>query len=168
MLRSPLGRCLGIGALLVGFVGLCALGGAGWSLDAALVGESNTIDEIGAFQAVTLDPGAEYRDGGTVAVGSSPGTDAAETASIVGESIPANALFAPEDRSESIHVGGLRFIYLVSLLGALLVAGRALVDWRFDPAAVALEPRETVPFGAGSESDGRAAPVRERRSRSRE
>ncbi|WP_148225323.1 hypothetical protein [Haloterrigena turkmenica] len=168
MLASLLGRCFGIGVLLVGLFGLFVLGGTGWTLDAAVAGDSVTIDEIGMFQDVNLDPGSEYRSGGPASVGGSSTAESTMTAAVVGDSIPANALFAPDDRSEAIHIGGLRFLYVISLVGAVLVAARALVGWRIEASVLALEPRQTVPVSSGEKMVPQPTRFRERRSRSRE
>lgn len=168
MLDSPLSRCFGIGVLLVGLFGLFILGGTGWSLDAAVAGDSGTIDEIGLFQNVNLDPGSEYRGVDSASIGRPVSEDSTVTASVVGDSVPANVLFAPDDRSEAIHIGGLRFLYVISLIGAVLVAARALVGWRIEASALALEPRETAPFSSGEKMVPQPTWFQEQRSRSRE
>lgn len=168
MLDSPLSRCVGIGVLLVGLFGLFVLGGAGWSLDTAVVGDSNGIDEIGLFQDVNLDPGSEYRSGSPASIDGPSTAESTVTAAVVGDSVPANVLFAPDDRSEAIHLGGLRFLYVISLVGAALVSIRALVGWRIEGKTLALEPRETAPFSSERKMDSQPARFREQQSQSRE
>ncbi|QSW98214.1 hypothetical protein [Haloterrigena alkaliphila] len=163
MRTGPLYRSLGIAALTAGLLGLLALGGAGWSLEAGLTDGSSDTDEIAVFEGVDLDLGADYRDVGSAAADTGA-TDRSVTAGVASVSTAiASDLVAPADRSEQSRIGGLLYVHIVSLLGAALVAVRALVGWRVDVRRLSLEPTGRLSFGGSSGSE----PTRRQRSRTR-
>ena len=145
---GPLSRSLGIAVLTVGLLGSLVAGGAGWSLEAVPTDDASGPDEIVVFGGASYDLGAEYRDVEASAAQASGGTDRAATADL--SALPselATALIAPADRNAEPRIGGLLYAHAVSLVGAALVAGRALVGWRVDGRRLTLEPTGRLPFG---------------------
>ncbi|WP_312907637.1 hypothetical protein [Natronosalvus caseinilyticus] len=145
MLETPLHRCLGIMVLTVGLVGLFVLGGAGWSVDAAVASDSSGADEVVLFADVNFDFGANYRDVTTTVVDQDTASERVTTAGVVDSSGIAAALIAPADRNLDVRIGGLLYVHAISIVGAAVVAGRALVGWRIDIRGVALVPKEPLP-----------------------
>ncbi|MFB1066346.1 hypothetical protein [Natrinema sp. H-ect4] len=153
MLETPLRRCLGIIVLTVGLVGLFVLGGAGWSVDAAVAGDSSGADEIVVLADANFDLGGDYRESTPVAADEESSSERVTTAGVGDGSRIAAALIAPADRRNDIRLGGLLYVHAISIVGAAVVAGRALVGWRIDIRGLALEPRDRLPVDPGHETD---------------
>ena len=154
MLRDPLRRCVGIAVLLVGFTGLLALGGAGWSVDAAVADGSSGAEEIALLEGTNFDLGAEYRSPRLTAAEDdvvTVATGIVDTAGLV------NVLVAPAGRRSAPASGGLLYVHAISTVAAAMVAGRVLVGWRFDLRGLALEPRGNRRVGHRSDPDRRPA-----------
>ncbi|WP_312907620.1 hypothetical protein [Natronosalvus caseinilyticus] len=157
MLRDPLRRCIGITVLLVDLVGVLVLGGAGWSVDAAVADGSSGAEEIVPFEGANFNLGAEYRTPRSTA----SQDNVAGRSTVAGGSVDAtglaNALVAPADRSGDVQIGGLLYVHAISAIGAAVVAGRALVGWRLELRGLALVPRGGRRVGRWSDPDRRQA-----------
>lgn len=159
VLQEPLHRCVSIGVLTVGLVGLCILGGAGWSVDAALAGSSSGADEIVVLEGSNFDLGADYRGTTMPSAGEDAPAEHVTTAG-VGDSLGIGAaLIAPDDRRDDVRIGGLLYVHAISIVGAAVVAGRILVGWRIDIRGLAFEPNDRRLVDPGYEVDQHAALV---------
>jgi hypothetical protein len=156
VLETPLRRCLGIIVLTVGLVGLFVLGGAGWSVDAAVAGDSSGADEIVVLADANFDLGADYRELPPT-VDEESASEQVTAAGVGDGSRIAAALIAPSDRCNDVRLGGLLYVHAISIVGAAVVAGRALVGWRIDIRGLALEPRDRLPVDPGHETDRHVA-----------
>ncbi|WP_226042346.1 hypothetical protein [Natrinema sp. DC36] len=168
MLETPLRRCLGIIVLTVGLVGLFVLGGAGWSVDAAVAGDSSGADEIVVLADANFDIGADYRASTPAAADEGSASEQVTAAGVTDSSAIAAALIAPADRRNDVRIGDLLYVHAISIVGAAVVAGRALVDWRLDIRGLALEPRDRLPVDRGHRTDRQAGLVTDGGSQRRE
>lgn len=152
MLETSLRRCLGIIVLTAGLVGLFVLGGAGWSVDAAVAGDSSGADEIVVLADSNFDLGANYRELPPAADEESA-SEQVTAAGVTDSFSIAAALIAPADRRDDVRIGNLLYVHAISIVGAAVVVGRALVGWRIDIRGLAFEPRNHLPIDHGHELD---------------
>lgn len=166
--QEPLHRCVSIGVLTVGLAGLCILGGAGWSVDAALADSSSGADEIVVLEGSNFDLGADYRGATMPSTDEDVPTGHVTTAGVGDSSGIAAALIAPDDRRDDVRIGGLLYVHAISIVGAAVVAGRILVGWRIDIRGLAFEPNDHRMVDRGHEVDHPAALVTDGGSQRRE
>ena len=159
MLRAQLTRLAALGLCVSLLIGLLVLGGTAWPEDPeagpGIDLEDPAVDpadEPGAFAetsgiVVSTDPvviAVEQEDGTMlfVEVEDAPPVEVGEQLIVAGTLTEDASLEADRDRAVTREPWEVTYMYLISLVGALLVAAAGLDSWRLDPRTLTVEPRD--------------------------